>query len=276
MENSSLFVLNSKGEKEPFSKEKVFWSVKRAGGSEKIAREISELIEKEIYPGIPTKQIYKKIKTYLKKYQKNIFLRFSLKEAIFKLGPTGFPFEKFAGKIFEKEGFRVEYNLKIKGFCNVIYEIDFLARNNKEVILGECKYHHAPGERVDLKIVLSNQARFMDILENKDFQSLKTNGLQIKTMILTNTKFTSQAIQYAQCKKTELLGWRYPPEKGLEFLIEEKKLYPLTILPSFKGKFRDYLLEKNIVSIDDFFEKEKEIPEEIFRPLSNEAKLLFY
>jgi len=275
MEKFPLFVLNSKGEKELFSKEKIFWSVKRAGGSDEMAKKISGLIEKEVYPEMPTREIYKKVKEYLKKSQKDIFLRFSLKEAILKLGPTGFPFEKFVGKIFEKDGFKVDYNLKIVGFCNVNYEIDFRAQKEKEIILGECKYHQKSGERVDLKILLANQARFMDILENKDFRSLKEKGFQIKTIIITNTKFTSQAIQYAQCKKTDLLGWRYPPQRGIEFLIEKKKIYPLTILPSFKGKIRDYLLKNNIISIDDFFEKEKEIPLGFFRPLSNEAQLLF-
>ncbi|MGB9598719.1 MAG: ATP cone domain-containing protein, partial [Minisyncoccales bacterium] len=61
----AIFVINSKGEREPFSKEKVFWSVKRAGGSEERAKEILQLIEKEIYPDISTKEIYKKIKRYL-------------------------------------------------------------------------------------------------------------------------------------------------------------------------------------------------------------------
>jgi hypothetical protein len=34
----------------------------------------------------------------------------------------------------------------------------------------------------------------------------------------------------ALCVKQEVLSWRYPPSGGLERLIEQKGLYPITIL----------------------------------------------
>ena len=59
---ASLFVINARGEKEPFSFKKVYRSAKRAGAFNKTARRIAETIKKEAYPGIETSEIFKRIK----------------------------------------------------------------------------------------------------------------------------------------------------------------------------------------------------------------------
>jgi hypothetical protein len=47
-----------------------------------------------------------------------------------------------------------------------------------------------------------------------------------------------------------LLGWKEPQNRGLETIIEEKELYPITILPSFK-KDMAFCFQKKILMLAD-------------------------
>jgi 2-phosphoglycerate kinase len=94
-----IFVLNSKGEKEPFSFQKVYQSARNVGASKELAFEIAKKIEDEVFDGISTSQIFDRIFELLLKESLQSAIRFNLKKAMERLGPTGFPFEKFVAKI---------------------------------------------------------------------------------------------------------------------------------------------------------------------------------
>jgi len=276
---AKVFVINSRGEKEPFSFNKVYKSARRAGASSDLAFKIAKEIEKEVYPGIKTRKIFRRVLQLLAREDKPTGIRFNLKEAIRRLGPTGFPFEKYIGEIFKAEGYNVSFNLHLSGKCAVLYEIDFIAWNEKKVFVGECKFHKNPGERVDLKVALMNYARFLDLKESKYMQ--RFNGLEIYPLIVTNTKFTNQVIRYSNCVGQKLLGWKYPRGEGLEKLVETNKLYPVTILPSFKRSMIEVFSQKRIMLVKDLFEHSKEelfeslhLPFKYFDKLLEEAKVL--
>ncbi|MGB9681237.1 MAG: ATP cone domain-containing protein [Minisyncoccia bacterium] len=274
---AKIYVINNLGEKEVFSKSKVFNSARRAGASKELAREIVKKIEKEIYDGIPTNEIYEKIKTYLFQTEVKAGIRYSLKESIRKLGPAGFYFEKYIGEIFKKLGFQVKLNQLVKGKYVDNYEIDFLAEKDKQLILAECKFHHLPSSRVDLKVALIVYSRFLDIKKGGVFK-----GLRIRPMIITNTKFTSQVIKYAEGYKIDLLGWHYPIYRGLEYLIESEKMYPVTILPSANSFILSILARNNVMLVSDLIQIRKEelknfgLKENQIKQLKEEAYLLFY
>ncbi len=265
-----LYVINLRGEKEPFSFKKVYLSARKAGASKELALEIARKIEREVFPGISTLEIFDRIFEILLQRSPQSAIKFNLKGAIRKLGPTGFPFEKFVGKIFEAEGYEVKLNEKIRGKCTV-YEIDFLAKKGNLIYIGECKFHHVPGERVNLQTALSNFARFLDIKKGGflDF------NLIYKSILVTNTKFTKKAIEYSKCVGVELLGWKYPKGRGLEELIEKNKLYPVTILPSVSSNLGKFLIENKIVLVKDVFtEKFEELKISKKREIEKEAKIL--
>lgn len=248
---SNIFVVNIQGTREPFSFEKVYLSAQRAGATKLEAREIANAIEKEVYNGMKTEEIFRRVKEFLENGNQKAALRFNLKEAMRKLGPTGYSFEKYVGEIFENLGYSVKINQFVMGHC-VTYEIDFLAEKENFVYVGECKFHKLPEGKVDLQTALANCARFHDILARGSF-----GKKEIKSILVTNTKFTTEAIRYSNCKHIDLLGWRYPEEQGLEYLIESRNLYPLTILPSCKGRLAEILnlrkkmLVKDILDIDN-------------------------
>lgn len=272
-----LYVINSRGKKEPFSFSKVYQSARRAGAPKDLAQKIAKTIQKEIYPGIKTKKIFRRVKSMLQRTTPQAALRFNLKEAMRKLGPTGFPFEKFAGEILTTEGFEVKFNQHIKGRC-ATYEIDLVAEKEGGLYLGECKYHRRRGERVDLAVSLANYARFLDV---KEALGKKYKKELVRSLLVTNTKFTSKAIRYSRCVGVELLGWDWPRGKGLEYLVDTKKLYPITILPSFKGRLIDIFSAKKMMLARDLLrESSAEIARRLnlaqkhIDPLIKEAKIL--
>ncbi len=243
---SEILITNAQGEKEPFSCQKVYTSARRVGASDIRAREIAATIEKEIFPGIKTWEIFRKVKEMLEEQSQKAAIRYDLKEAMKKLGPAGYTFEKYIAEVFSRLGYEVKLNQFIPGHC-VVYEIDFMAEKGKFVYVAECKYHKEG--KVDLQVVLADSARFNDILESGSL-----GKKAVKSIIVTNTKFTTEAIKYSECKNIDLLGWRYPIEQGLEYMIESRGLYPLTILPSCKGRLAELFNLQGKMLVRDIFE----------------------
>jgi len=277
---TSFYVINFNGEKEPFSVQKVYRSARRVGASKTLAEKIARTIEKEAYPGIKTSEIFNKVKKLLGQETPKAALKFNLKKGMKKLGPTGFPFEKYIGEIFSRNGWDMKLNRHTSGFC-CKYEIDFLAKKGSLLYVGECKYRNLPGGKVHTSTALANYARFLDIkkggsLDKKDFKNLN-----IKSLLVTNRKFTSRAIKYSKCVGVKLLGWNYPRGKGLEYLIDSQKLYPITILPSFKKYLGEIFASERMMLVQDLlkidarkFAKKQKVVMKDLKSLIQEAKIL--
>ena len=278
---AQICVINSNGEKEPFSFQKTYRSARRVGASKESAAEIAGIIEKEVYPEIKTSEIFARVKKLLYQETPKAALRFNLKEGIRKLGPTGFPFEKFAGEIFKKLGFETKINQFVSGFCLADYEIDSVARKENLIYVAECKFRNYAGEVVHLGDVLANYARFSDILKGPYFAKEKNQNLRIETIMITNAKFTSRAANYSSCAGINLLGWGYPQNNGLEYLIEKYKLYPITILTSLNNYLENIFVSEKMMMVQDVVKIEpREFSKKFKTPLRNlislieEAKLL--
>jgi len=275
-----IYIFNKSGEKEVFSPRKIYEGIKRAGAPKSLARNITEQIKKKAFEGITTREIFDEAKRILFQEKPVAGMKFSLKEAIRKLGPSGFPFEKYIGDIFESLGFFVQLNQHIGGRC-VFHEIDFLALKQRQLLIGECKYHYLAGSRVELKVALAVYARFLDIKNGSFLRKKSLKNFRPRPMLVTNTKFTSETIKYAGCIKVDLLGWRYPLDHGLEYLIESEKLYPVTVLPSCDSRFLNILsqeglmLAKEILSLDHLkLSKTFDLEKESVLQLKKEAQAL--
>ncbi len=274
---SLISVTKLNGEKEPFSVKKVYDSALRAGASSSLARKIAHIVENEAYQGINTADIFKRVKQELKKENPQFALRFNLKEGIRKLGPAGFAFEKYVKEILINYGFEVGIDKILNGRC-VEHETDFIASRNGEVHIGECKYRNNKGDKIDLNVCLKGFAVLEDIKAAGHFK----NYSKIDFLIVTNSKFTNQAIKYSKCQGINLLGWKYPDNEGLESMIDRRKLYPITIIPSLKGHFMDafsgegMMLADDLLSLDiEKFSRKANIPRGQIERLVEEAKILF-
>ncbi|MCX6736998.1 MAG: restriction endonuclease [Candidatus Parcubacteria bacterium] len=278
--DKKIYVINGAGDQEPLSEFKVYRSAKRSGASNDLAKQIVFEIQQKAYPGITTQEIHDRIKSFLIKEAPYSAMRFSLKEGIRKLGPTGFHFEKYVADIFEDYGYAVQNHQYLPGVC-VNHEVDFLAKKEKKIFVGECKYHNTIGCRVDLKVVLANHSRITDLENGKFFKTKELKDLKMQGIVVTNTKFTTEAIKYTQCVGLDLLGWRHPNDHGLEYMIESRKLYPVTILPSLTDNFIGSFAEERIMLVKDVlvldlirFGRKWGIPESRMRQIKKEAELL--
>jgi len=274
-----IFIINKRGEKEIFSKNKVYNSARRVGASKQLAEEIAMTIRKEVYPEMTTDEIFDRVEEILEKEYPKGGIRFRLKESMMSLGPSGFPFEKYIGGIFQELGFEVDLNQYIKGSC-VTHEVDVLAKEKKYCLIGECKYHTVPGGRVDLRIGLHHYARYLDIQVGNYFKK-KLKNLKPRPIIITNSKFTSKLLKYAECVGLDLLGWKYPRGTGLEYIIETEKFYPITILPSFKDGLLEVFAQQGLMLAQDLLNIDPEkhfkrlgIPKNKISALRKEAEIL--
>jgi hypothetical protein len=126
-------------------------------------------------------------------------------------------------RVLGANGYKVlSIRSKVKGRC-VEHEIDLAMVKDGSRIMVECKYHNSVGTFTGLKELMYTHARFLDITQGK-------TDLFEKEMLVSNTLVSQDALKYALCVGQEVLSWRYPQAWGLEKLIEQKGLYPITIL----------------------------------------------
>ncbi len=242
----NFYVVKSDGTKELFDVDKLERSLKKAGASTKTVSEIIDKTKSSISEEITTQDIYKKAFDLLHKEEKPIALKYSLKRAIMDLGPSGFPFEDFIAEVLRKKGFEAETGKIVRGFC-VEHEVDVVAWNENKLIMVEAKFHNELGIKSDLKIALYVKARFDDLKKVSYRYGNKERHLD-EGWLVTNTKFTSTAIEYGSCQGgMRMIGWNYPPVGNLHDMILESKLHPVTCLSTLTGREKKELLDKGFV-----------------------------
>ncbi|AVR45986.1 ATPase [Christiangramia fulva] len=249
--NRSREVIKSSGEKAIFSPAKLKRSLLKSGADEKTAGRVLREISDELYPGISTKEIYNRAFSMLKKCGDSYASRYSLKKAIYELGPTGFPFEKFIGEIMKREGFEVKIDQLLEGNC-VTHEVDVVAFKAGKRYLAECKFHSEEGKNCDVKVPLYIYSRFQDI-----HAAGKKNGkAEGQGWVVTNTRFTEDALQYGRCMGLYLLSWNYPEKMSLKKRIDDLKLYPVTISTLLSLEEKQFMLERGIVLASQLLKNE--------------------
>jgi hypothetical protein len=267
------YVIKSDGSKEPFDVSKLENSLRKNGASQKLIEEIISHVREHLDQEITTDEIYKHAFDLLHKEERPIAFRYSLKRAISELGPTGFPFEDYVAEIFRDKGFEAETDKIVRGFC-VEHEIDVVAWNPQKLIMCEAKFHNELVAKSDLKVALYVKARFDDLRKMKFNFGGKERDLT-EGWLVTNTKFTSAAIEYGSCQGgLVMIGWNYPPRGNLSDMIIEAKLHPLTCLMSLNGHEKKELLDQGIVLCKTLLAKPELIPGHVRDKVLEEIKAL--
>ena len=102
----------------------------------------------------------------------------------------------------------------------------------------------------------------IDVVRNswailEDFQNGFKKGLHrfdfSNAIIVCNTRFSDNAIKYAKCQGIHLIGWQ-TKTLGLESLIQNKKLFPITVLPNLSKNTQKKLVMARILSIRQLIE----------------------
>ena len=239
-------VIKADHTKELFSDEKVLASIKRAGIPRPLQEQVLTEIKANLYENIPTFEIYQIIMDALSKSEQPYSrAKYSLKQAIMMLGPTGYPFEDFISRVLEEDGYVTQTRQMLLGRC-VTHEVDVIAQKEEKKIMIETKFHNNPGTRSDVRVALYVKARFDDVKEKYGF----TEG-----WVVTNTKTTLDANAYADCSGMKVMSWNYPEGNSLRELVEKYSLQPITMLTSLTATQKVKLLEKHIIVCRDLNDK---------------------
>ncbi|MFA5133656.1 MAG: ATP cone domain-containing protein [Patescibacteria group bacterium] len=243
---AKINIIKSSGERVPLDTGKIIKTLEKAGADFNLAEKIAQDIYKKSWQGITTKEIYKMAMRALRG-NPAIAARYSLRDAIFRLGPAGFEFEKYIMLLLRTYGYKAVLPEILKGAC-ITHEVDILAEKDNKKMMIECKLRQGTEIFINIKDALSTWARFLDLA---DGAKIGTCPKVDQPWIVTNSRFSYDALNYGLCKGMVMLSWNTPKEKPLPAWIDEKKLYPITVLHSV-NKFQLFAFSKaEILLLED-------------------------
>lgn len=217
-------------------------SLRRAGlnksNVEDILNEIGDL--KKYFS---TKELNFKTYKLLLKRSKLAAASYNLKQSLYALGPTGYPFEILCAELFKAKGFKTSVSV-IKRGKYVNHEVDVIASRPDKTLYCECKFHSKKHHKNDIKIPLYVHSRYLDLKEGN-----RNSNCHFNYALLTNTSFSKDAIRYAKGVGLELYAMNYPKRNTFIDLIKKYKVFPVTALHSLKVRSKKQLLENKIVVI---------------------------
>lgn len=259
MENKTVYIEKANGEMEVFQVDKLKDSLRRSQATENEIDTIVENISSSLYNGMSSKEIYKKAFSLLKKINRTSASKYSLKRAISELGPTGYPFERLISALLRHNGYKTRVGDILQGKC-VTHEVDVIAEKDGATYLVECKFHSDTKSVSSVKVPLYINSRFQDIQNNWNHDPNKTSHLK-QGWLVTNTRFSLDALNYGECVGLHLLSWDYPENNGIKHNVDTYLLYPITTLTTLTKHEKDQLLEKDIILTKELFDKSTALKE---------------
>lgn len=241
-------VIKSNGDIQPFSMNKFKKSVKRTGLQSTDCQEITKQVVGKIHPGIRTKEIYNETFKLINKKSQIAAVHYSLKKAIQELGPTGFIFELFVARYFERIGYKTYVGTVLQGQF-VKHEVDVVALKKNYMVCVECKFHNMVQTKNDIKIVLYVKSRWDDLKKGPDGKYLK------EYYVVSNTSFTRDALVYSNGIGLKLLGVNSPEDESFLDKVKKYKLYPITSLKKLKKIYCQELIREKLILCSDLLNK---------------------
>ena len=243
-----VHITKADGTTEFFKVEKLRRSLRRSGATPEEVNQIVADIAAELYDGMKTQEIYRRAFTLLRANEAPTAARYSLRRALFGLGPSGFPFERFLARLFTAEGYNTKTGIIMQGKC-APHEIDIAAYNETHSFVGEAKFHARPGIKTDLQVAMYSYARLLDLKGSSICNESICNVTEF--WLITNTKFTTTAEDYANCVGVPLLSWDYPRHNNLHDRIQRSRVYPITVIQSLTSSQIATLISYDIIICRD-------------------------
>lgn len=245
------YVTKWDGRREPFERRKLLRTLRRLRASEAVAEEIVAQIEGRLYEGIATKEILDMAFGLLEERKPSVALMRDLKTALGRMKPQP-DFEEYVRILLRAKGYSVAPNRVIQGFC-VTHEIDGIAEKNGETTYLEVKNHSAPHIRTPFGVTLAAKAKWDDIQRGNEKGVNETSFDRV--LIVCNTRLTQHAKRYAKCMGIDHIGWNTPKGEGLDAIITDTNLYPVTILKTLNAEEHGRLSEAGIITLDQLLDR---------------------
>ncbi len=245
MNTKPTYVLKANGEQVLFDREKLIKALQNSGADIKQSHDIAFRVQEKIYEGMTTRKIYQLAYALLKKTSHRTAGRYRLKKAIQDLGPSGYPFEIFVGRLFESFGYQVQIGKQMQGKC-IQHEVDVVGKKPDEMIIVECKFHSDYKAKTNVQVPLYIHSRFNDI-KAKWKETHSEDSIRFRGFVVTNTRFTVDAINFAECAGLGLISWDYPANGSLKYFVDQSGLHPITSLHSLNKTHKRQILDEGIV-----------------------------
>ena len=162
-------------------------------------------------------------------------------------------FEIFIQSLLANSGFEVSPNQILGGKC-VSHEVDGIARRNGITYFVEVKHHlnyHAPTGLDESRIA---RAVLEDVMEGF---AIGRSGFKIdKAMIVTNTRYSDEALQYGRCRDILQIGWSSPAGLELRTLIEGIHMFPLSCVRGISRDTRLRLVNSGVVFLGQLADRD--------------------
>lgn len=272
-----IYILKSTGEEEPLNLEKVQNACRRAGASAQLCEVIGKEVEQQARDGMTTKEVYNIVQSILSREHPPTAARLNLRDAIIELGPIGYDFEKYIARMLMAYGYKTELPPILQGAC-VTHEVDVLATKDGRTAMIECKLRHEIGIFISIKDTMSTWARFLDLVDGAAIGKCPHVD---ECWLVTNSRFSHDSIQYGHCKNMVMLSWNHPKERPLPAWIDDKGLYPVTIVPELDPNTEKSLINGGFVLLHDLAKAEptlvaqkSNISEEVARDCVQKAQLI--
>jgi hypothetical protein len=245
------------------------------GATKQDAEEIAGKIESRVYDGMPTAKVLQMIFQFIHKYKPQASRLYDLRRGLSLMNSKP-EFEKFVQILLANIGFEVVPNRILKGKC-IEHEVDAIARKDGVTYFVEAKHHYNYHAFTGLDESRIARAVLEDVSEgfNLGLTDLKID----EAMIVTNTKYSEQAMQYGICRNILQIGWSTPADLGLRDIILEKSLYPLSCIRGLKTDARLQLVDSGIILINQLVAEETEeiarrtrLPQEFIRNIKSKIE----
>jgi HJR/Mrr/RecB family endonuclease len=242
-----IYAIKADGTRQEFRKEKIVNTCLSLGVTQQVADDVASRIEKRVYDGIRTKKILDLIFGEMEKILPRVAYHIDLRTALSMVNPKP-DFEWFVHALLREHGYEVSPSQIVRGKC-VEHEVDAIAKKQGKTYIVEAKHHFDHHTLTGLDVPRIARATIEDVTDAfKD--GLTTLNID-KVMVVCNTKYSEHAQRYAECRGIELIGWGYPPGRGIEGMIIEKKLYPVTYLRNLSTGQRNRLTNIGIILVKD-------------------------
>ena len=241
---NSISIIKNSGESVEFDSDKLKKSLLQSGATQANADFVTNYITSNIEDGMSTRKVYKLAYKLLKKQSTKVAGKYRLKKAIFNMGPTGYPFENLVGELIKLMGFTTKTGITLNGKC-VSHEVDVFAKKQGTTVFVECKFHNDARRKSDVKVSLYVNSRFHD-LKNK-YQLGVDDQHVFEGWLVTNTRFTTDAIEYGKCAGLKMISWDYPAKGNLRQLIDSSGFHPITTMQTITKKEKSILLENKVI-----------------------------
>ena len=247
-----IHVKKYSGELVPFEPNKLRHSLTKSEASQEEVDKVFQSMQPSLYDGISTRELYQLAFDLLRQQRDSYAARYSLKKALRDLGPDGFYFEKWIGKLFANAGYQTITGKTVQGHA-VTHEIDVIARKGDVMLAVECKFRNDVDAKISVTTPMYFLSRVADIkglsFSFFDSPSEFTNGC-----LVTNAYLTADSISFGEYYKLNMLSWDYPAHNSIKVRVDNLELYPVTCLTNLNSMEKSLLLKNGCILVRDLVE----------------------